>query len=271
MAEWPEIHKLQTQMDETLRGKRIAGVELLQPKCCNVSPEELTDRLVGASVEQVRHKGKWILTHLSNGQVQLLSLGMGADVLYSQSAEKPPKYQAAVDFEDGSGYTAKFWWFGHFRIAREEELDTEPNTGEIGIDPFDPAFTEAWLIDALHGRRGQIKTYLLNQKNIGGIGNMYAHDILFKSGLHPQMPIQRMDEQAIRRLHGSIQSVLGHSLDIGGFGYEKDFFGEKGGFTEADFLVSYREGQPCPICGEAVQQIKTGSTSSYICPNCQPL
>jgi formamidopyrimidine-DNA glycosylase len=272
MAELPEITKLSEQMQEILCGRTVKEVILLQEKCSNVAPEELQRRAEGAKIINVRNKGKWIITQLDNGENLLLSLGMGAEVLYLENEkEEPEKYQIKLIFSDGSGYTARFWWFGKLLIASEDELSSEPNTRDIALDPFDERFTYEYFTTLLRGKRTQIKAFLMDQKNVGGIGNMYMHDILFKSGLHPQKKISDMSTQDMELLYRSIQEVLDLSRRKGAFFYESDFFGQKGGFNTEDFLVGYKENEPCPRCGETILLIKTGSTSSYICPACQKL
>ncbi len=270
MAELPEIFKLAGQMRDTLHGKTIQSITLLQEKCSNVPPDEFQERVSGARIKDIRNKGKWIITELNNGENILLSLGMGADILFFENEKnKPDKYQVKVVFSDGSGYTARFWWFGKFLLVSDEELASEPNTKDIGIDPFDERFTLDYFSSILKGKKTQIKAFLMNQKNVSGIGNMYMHDILFRARLHPQKRISDMNEDEIKLLYSSIMDILNFSLEKGTFAYESDFFGQKGGYTTDYFLVGYKENQPCPVCGEKIISIKTGSTTSYICPACQ--
>ena len=270
MAELPEIAKLAAQMRETLRGKTIRTITLLQEKCANIPADEFQKRTAGATIADVRNKGKWIVTTLDNGESILLSLGMGADVLFfEQETSEPEKYQVKVLFADGSGYTARFWWFGKFLLASDKELASEPNTGAIAIDPFDDRFTFDYFTALLQGKKTQVKAFLLDQKNVGGIGNMYMHDILFKSRLHPQRKLSDLSVEETRLLYDSILEVLNLSREKGTFAYESDFFGQKGGFTADCFLVGYKENKPCPVCGETILLIKTGSTSSFVCPVCQ--
>ncbi|MCL2337512.1 MAG: hypothetical protein FWC60_08850 [Firmicutes bacterium] len=272
MAELPEITKLAGQMRDTLRGKTIQSVTILQEKCANITPEAFQKRTAGAKINDTFHKGKWIITALDNGENILLSLGMGADILFFQNeGTEPDKYQVKVLFTDHSGYTARFWWFGKFLLVSDPELATEPNTKDIAIDPFDARFTPAYFNSLLKGKKTQLKAFLMNQKNIGGIGNMYMHDILFMARLHPQKKIAELNGDEIKRLYDSIIKLLNLSQAKGAFAHESDFFGQKGGFTMEYFLVGYKENQPCPICGETIVSIKTGSTSTFICPNCQKL
>jgi len=273
MAELPEITKLSNQMRETLRGKMIKNISLLQEKCANIPEADFQKRSHGAEIMDIYHKGKWIITSLSNGENILLSLGMGADISFFEDEKnesaRPEKYQIEVLFKDGSGYTARFWWFGKFLLVSEVELALDSNTKDIALDPFDKKFTLEYFESLLHKKKTQIKAFLMNQKNVGGIGNMYMHDILFKARLHPQRKISDMDSEDIKRLYNSILEVLNFSREKGSFAYEKDFFGQEGGFTTDDFLVGYREDQPCPVCGEKIVSIKTGSTSTFVCNICQ--
>lgn len=272
MAELPEISKLAGQMRDSLNGKTIQSITLLQEKCANIPSGEFQKRVNGAKIKDIRNKGKWIITSLNNGENILLSLGMGADILFfDDENNEVDKYQVKVNFSDGSGYTARFWWFGKFLLVSDDELESEPNTKDIAIDPFDERFTFDYFSSLLKGKRTQIKAFLMNQKNVSGIGNMYMHDILFKAGLHPQKKISDMDEAEIKQLYESITDILNLSREKGAFAYESDFFGQKGGFTMDYFLVGYKENQPCPVCGETIVSIKTGSTASFICPACQKM
>jgi len=272
MAELPEIAKLAGQMNDTLRGKTVRSIDLLQEKCANIPQDEFQRRTEGAKVEGVRNKGKWIVTSLGNDENILLSLGMGADILYFEDeGHLPEKYQIKVLFTDGSGYTARFWWFGKFLLASGAELRSEPNTKDIAIDPFDEKFTPEYFESLLKGKKTQIKAFLMNQKNVGGIGNMYMHDVLFKARLHPQKKISDMGADDVKLLYKSITELMNLSREKGAFAYENDFFGQKGGYTTEYFLVGYQENKPCPVCGEKIVMLKTGSTSSFICPKCQKL
>lgn len=270
MAELPEIKKIADQMNEKLKGRQIGTVELKQPKCSNISVEELNDRCTKRTVRRVFNKGKWIFVSLDNNENILISLGMGGDIIYFEDgSETQDRYQIKVSFSDKAGFTIRFWWFGNFLIANDDELTIEPHTKDMALSPFDEGFTYGYFQDLLKDKKGQIKAFLIDQKNVSGIGNMYMHDILFTSSLHPKQKISDMTKDDHINLYNSINQILGFSRDKGAFAYENDFYGCKGTFTTADFLVGYKEGKPCPKCGESIQLIKTGITTSFICPKCQ--
>ncbi|MBW1688975.1 MAG: hypothetical protein JRS35_28450, partial [Deltaproteobacteria bacterium] len=149
------------------------------------------------------------------------------------------------------------------------KLDKHTMSAKLGPNAIDVTLPE--LREMLQGRRGAIKSFLLNQERIAGIGNAYVHDILFLAGLHPQRIIDTFTDDEIEALWDGIQKGLKPSLRKRGAFYERDLYGKPGGFKMKDILVGYREGKPCPSCGEKVVKIKTGSTSSFICPKCQPL
>jgi formamidopyrimidine-DNA glycosylase len=270
MAELPEISKIANQMDSAFKGKKISSVEIKQEKCINVPKEEFAERSTGAEITGAGYRGKWMIIRLSNNENILISLGMGGDILYYDDPSKASsEYQIRVWFSDDSGFTIKFWWFGKFLICSDKDLENEPSTKDIGMDPFDVSFSYEYFRGLFAGRKGQIKAFMLDQKNIGGIGNMYIHDILFKAKLHPQKKITDMNEEDFRSLYESVIFILRYSQSKGAFYYEGGLFGDKGTFTVEDFLVGYKEGKPCPICGTPIVQIKTGGTSSYVCTKCQ--
>jgi len=272
MAELPEIYQLSKQMNQCLMGKQIEHLEIVQEKCCNVSEQEFVSKVKMSKVKGVRNKGKWIVISLSNGENILISLGMGGDLLYFTSAnQSQEKYQFLLKFQDGTGFSIKFWWFGKVYLANEQQLKEEKNIKDIALTPFDDEFTYEYFRSLFNGKKAGIKSFLLNQKNVGGIGNMYIHDILFKSGLHPNKKVSELSEEELKKLYDNILERLQYSLSKGSFSLEKDFYGHNGGYTTDDFLIGYKKGEPCPNCGEIIQSIKTGSTTSFICHNCQKL
>lgn len=274
MAELPEIYQLSIQMNQCLTGKQIEHLEIVQEKCCNVSEQAFVSRVKRAKVKGVRNKGKWIIVSLSNGENMLISLGMGGDLLYfelAQSNQVQEKYQFLVQFQDCTGFSIKFWWFGKVYLVNEQELKEEKLIKDIALTPFDDEFTYEYFRSLFNGKKAGIKSFLLNQKNVGGIGNMYIHDILFKSGLHPNKKVSELSEEEFKKLYDSLLERLHYSLSKGSFSLEKDFYGHNGGYTTDDFLIGYKKSEPCPKCEEIIQSIKTGSTTSYICPECQKL
>lgn len=264
MAELPEIYLIAQQMQAALPGKTFANFEIIQPKCLNIEPEAFTTALNGASIQNVTYRGKWVFTETDRGWL-LLCLGMGGEILLVDRTTLPEKRRLIFDFSDNTCLAVNFWWFGYAHYAAN--LTDHKMTAKLGPNALD--LDAAGLRALFGGRRGTLKTILLDQDRIAGIGNFYVHDILFQARLHPLRPIQSLSEAEIDSLAESIHDRLTLSIQKGGFAYELDLHGKKGSFSMDDLLIGYKENQPCPVCGTAIQKIKTGSTSGFICPGCQ--
>ncbi len=266
MPELPEILIFAQDMQKELTGRTIGGIEIVQPKCLNVSEEEFQTALTGAEIRDVTPRGKWLQVETTRGWL-LLNLGMGGEILLTDRDNLPEKYRLVFDLEGGDCLAINFWWFGYAHYA--VNLADHKMTAQLGPNALGLTLDE--FRELLRGRRGAIKTFLLNQKHIAGIGNVYVQDPLFKAGIHPLRPINTLSDEEVARLWRALRETLQESLDQGGSAWERNLYDEKGKWDESFFLIAYQEGKPCPTCGTTVEKIKTGSTSSYICPACQSL
>jgi len=270
MPELPEITVIARQMNREIAGNRIAEIEVKQPKTLNVPPQRFAKAVKGKTISNVSSKGKWLFVELKPSGFILMNLGMGAELVrYTSGRDLPQQYHFRMTFKNGTGFTARFWWFGYIHFIEKGELDKHKMTSRLGISPMDEAFTEDHLKDMLAGRKLGIKNFLIDQKNIAGIGNVYIQDILFRAKLHPNRRTTTLSGEEVHALHRAILTTLNRSIKLGGLAYERDFYGRTGRFTSSEFLVGYKEGKPCPICGTTIKKIKTGSTATYICPKCQ--
>ena len=270
MPELPEIANLAKQMTKQLSGKRIADVNVTQPKCLNISPRKFR-RVIGKRINDTTAKGKWLFTNL-HSDILLLNLGMGGDLIYHKNdATIPQKYQLRIAFKDESALTASFFWFGYIHLVPEKELPKHKMTNRLGISALDKELTAERFASLLSGRRGAIKSFLLDQRNISGIGNVYVQDPLFKAKIHPLRLIPTLTPREIQALHQSIKEVLSQALGLGGLRYERNLYGRNGNYGPENFLVAYKTGKPCPVCRTRIAKIRTGSTASYICSSCQKL
>jgi formamidopyrimidine-DNA glycosylase len=264
----PELTSRAREMQQALVGKTIRDITVLQPKCLNVLEESFKSALTGATIRAVTNRGKWLFIDTTQGWL-LLSLGMGGEILLVQPDALPEKHRLVFGFSDNTCLAINFWWFGYAHYAAPAELDQHKMTRALGPNAIDLTADE--LRARIKGKRGRLKTLLLDQNQIAGIGNAYIHDILFLAGLHPLRALDTLTDGEIDGLAQAIQAGLQPSLAKGGAFYELSLHGQKGGFLHEDIIIGYREGQPCPHCGTAIEKIKTGGTSSFICPQCQPL
>jgi formamidopyrimidine-DNA glycosylase len=266
MPESPEIFIFSRDMRKELVGRTIRGIEVLQPKCLNVPEEDFRAALTGAEIRDVTPRGKWLQIETTLGWL-LLSLGMGGEILLTNCDSLPKKYRLIFDLDNGTCLAINFWWFGYAHYV--SDLNAHGMTARLGPNVLD--LTLDGFQALVRGRRGAIKPFLLNQKRIAGIGNVYVQDPLFKAGIHPLRRINTLSDDQVAALWQALQETLQESIDHGGSAWELNLYGEKGGWGERFLLVGYREGQPCLRCGTEVKKIKTGSTSGYVCPACQPL
>lgn len=306
MPELPELTVWSRQAAHELTGKTIAAAETLQPKCLNVEPEVLAGLVTGLRVVTARERGKWMILDLAgeargpaspgggesagSGRLAahlLLNLGMGGDFYYHPSPGSPPptgwtervpeKYQFKLSFTDGSELALRFWWFGYVHVARAGELDRHEMTASLGPSPLDPGLDLDRFAAMVAARpRRSVKSFLMDQRILAGIGNVYVQDSLWGAGLHPDRLLGSLNHDEVASLWRSVQDVLGRSVAKGGLAFERDFLGAPGRFGgdeigANDFAAGYRPGKPCPRCGTAIEKVRTGSTSTYICPTCQKL
>lgn len=268
MPELPEVASRACEMNARLAGRTIRAIVVQQPKCLNVPVDAFRHGLEGAKVRAVTNRGKWLVVDTTNGHL-LLNLGMGGEILLVPSDRLPEKWRVRFDLDRGQTLAVNFWWFGYAHYAPPGKLDEHAMLASLGPNALDISLEE--FRARLAGRRGAIKTFLLDQSNLAGIGNAYVHDILFRARLHPLRQIPSLSGADVDRLYTAVRDELGRSLALGGAFYEVDLDGKPGGFTGDLLLVGYREGKPCPECGTAVEKTKTGSTASFVCPRCQSL
>lgn len=267
--ELPELTVLSRQMNDEIIGKNILKVEVANPKCLNMPLEQFRKAVEGKMIESVEAKGKWLFIKLGMKYL-LFNPGMGSDVIYFKKESKlPEKYQVKVTMNDETGFTIRAWWFCYLHLVQKDKLGEHKLTGKLGISPLDSKFTFSQFKEMLGKNRGNIKTFLLDQKNISGIGNVYIQDPLFMAHVHPKRKIYSLTEKETQALYESLRSVLKDSIKLGGLAYEKDFYGKYGNYGKDQFRIAYKPGQPCPVCHTTIEKIKTGSTSSFICPKCQ--
>jgi formamidopyrimidine-DNA glycosylase len=270
MPELPDIVILAHSMDQALRDRSIAEVTINQPQCLNRPEEEFRQAVVSRVFQQVWQRGKWVLADLDRDWTLAFNLGMGGEVRLRGADEVPDPQRERVVFRltDGKQLWVHFWWFGHVHLIPLDDLGTHPQLARLGQEPLADDFTPQQLEKMLQGRRGAIKNYLLNQRFIAGIGNVYVQDILWHARLHPLRKANTLTPADVERLHSAIRHVLEEGIRWGGGPREYDVWGNEGHYTE-HLQVGYRTGETCPACGTVIEELRVGSTTSYICPHCQ--
>lgn len=273
MPELPDIVILAKSMNDALVDRKIINIQVNQPKVLNQSVESFQNVVINSAFLCFRQRGKWILASLNNGWVLAFNLGMGGAIRLHSAQDEPNPRQERVIFtlDTNEQLWVRFWWFGHVHTLPSSTLSDHPQLGALGIEPLSNAFSLEVFTSMLLGRRGRIKDYLLNQRFVAGIGNVYVQDILWLAGIHPMRKANTFTTNEIRFLYQAIQRGLRIGIANGPGPGEQDLWGTRGRWNKVpDFpFIAYRTGKPCPMCTTPIEEIRVGNTTSYICPHCQ--
>ncbi len=270
MPELPDIYVLAKSMNKGLYERNISAATVNQPKCLNVSPRRFKSSLSGRVIQFSVQRGKWVISDLDEAWSIAFNLGMGGEIRLLDAAEEPdPKrYRVVIDLDKGDWIGIHHWWFGHVHLIPKGDYSKHPQLSRLGPEPLSEEFTSDRLASMLSGKRGRIKSYLLDQSFIAGIGNVYVQDILWHARLHPARVGGSLQESEIEKLHWAIRHVLNEGIKYGGGPGEQDLWGNKGTYMEHR-AIGYRTGEKCPECQSMIEEIRVGPTTSYICPKCQ--
>jgi formamidopyrimidine-DNA glycosylase len=264
MPELPEIFYISNQLNEVVVGCKVKDVVIHQEKCINKDLDTYKKDVIGKTITSVTSLGKWVICYLDDGSRLLFNMGMGGDLLYSKKLPER-KYQGHFELDCGYYLTFRFWWFGHIHHVFKDELHKE--TDKLGKDPFRSVLTKAEFVEHLQSRKGNLRTYLLSQKYVTGIGNSYIHDILFKAKINPFLKGYEVSKKKLEILYDVMIDEFKTSIAKGGAFYEVDIYNQHGTFQISE--VGYKENEPCPVCGTLITKEKVGSLTAYYCKKCQ--
>ncbi len=296
MPELPEVETVRRQLKPAIVGRRIESAEVLDERWTRPEPPREVERaLQGRTIETVERRGKYLILGLDGGRALVMHLRMSGNLLlrlpsrdgsgevadmmktdaggaprsYESSAE-PRHLRARIQLDDGS----QLWFvdarrFGHGIVLRGDGLE-EYFAARLGLEPLSEALTAEEIARLAAGRRAPLKSFLLNQVGIAGIGNIYADEALHRAELHPLSPAGSLKLDDCERLREGIVAALEAGLRAGGASIDdyRDARGERGSMQD-EFLVHAREGKPCPRCGAEIQRIVVAGRSTYFCPSCQ--
>jgi formamidopyrimidine-DNA glycosylase len=266
MPELPDVELFKRDLDAHALGRRIDQVQVGDARIlADVSARQFAAKVEGRALEASRRHGKHLLVRLTGDGWLTLHFGMtGSLACFEDPADEPPYDRVRFDFT-GGGHLAYVNRRMLGRVGLADDADAFIAAEQLGPDALDPALDGAAFESALDGRRRDVKSLLMDQSVIAGIGNLYADEILFQARLHPRARTDRLDRVQRRRLFEQIKQVLETAIDCGA-GAEQ--FLER---LPQDYLLPQREpGGHCPRCGAGLATLKSGGRTSYFCPQCQP-
>jgi len=271
MPELPEVETIRRQLEPELVGRRIESVQIKDERLTRPEPAQVVERAcAGRRIESVERRGKYLMLKLERGKWLLLHLRMSGNILLHPLGPKVRYLRAVIRLEGGD--TVLFTdqrRFGTAVAIDDDDLD-EYLSLRAGVEPLSEALTAERIGEIAAGRRAPLKSFLLMQSGIAGIGNIYADEALHRAELHPLSPAGSMKPEHWERLREGIVAALNEGLSNGGASIDdyRDTSGGEGSMQD-EFLVHTREGLPCPRCGTEIRRIVVGGRSTYYCPGCQ--
>lgn len=263
MPELPEVETIARMLEPRLLGRRIRRVRILSPEIVEGDAGRLAGRLRGRVIQQLSRRGKYLLVRL-DGAVLTLHLGMTGRLRWDGRAG--PHTRAIFVLDQGR------LLFDDPRKFGSLEAGDAPSPRLAKLGPEALAISSRELAARLRGRRAPIKTLLMDQRVLAGVGNIYSDEALFRARIHPLTPAGRLSLAEVKRLHRAIRRVLREAIAAGGSSVS-DYVNadEEPGWFQLEHRVYRRTGRPCPRCGAPIQRVVIAQRSAHFCPRCQPL
>ena len=282
MPELPEVETIRRGLLPVMEGRLITNAAVNRPDLRWPFPVGMADRLTGKRVNTLRRRSKYILADLDSGETLIIHLGMSGRLLISGALlgnfhhdhPNPAKHDHVVlDMESGARVTFNdARRFGSMDLIETDRADTHPLLANIGPEPFGNGFSGPYLVDRLKSRNTPIKSALLDQSIVAGLGNIYVCEVLFRARISPTRKAGQIASARVAGLVPIIRDVLTEAIEAGGSSLRdyRQTDGELGYFQHA-FKVYGREGTPCvtPGCASTIARLVQSGRSSFHCPTCQ--
>ncbi len=270
MPELPEVETTRRGLAPHLEGKRIATAVVRKRALREPVPRNLPRLVSNATVRSVGRRGKYLLFDCGHGTL-IVHLGMSGR-LWLVDAATPPAIHDHFDLVMATGAVVRLRDPRRFGLVlwQKGQALAHPLLKDIGPEPLGPDFDGRWLYSQTRARSAAIKLALMDSHLVAGIGNIYANEALFRAGINPKTPAQRIGPGRYQLLADKIRETLEEAIAAGGSSL-RDYVGSDGqaGYFQSKFMVYDRGGAPCYSCREPVRAVVQGQRSTYYCPRCQ--
>lgn len=269
MPELPEVETTRRGIEPHVLGRRVIDVRLRVPALRWPIPREIACDLPGQRLARVRRRAKYLLIEAERGDV-LVHLGMSG-VLRVLPVGTPAQKHDHADLVLDDGRMLRLTDPRRFGcLLWQPRGEIHPLLRGLGPEPLSDAFDGDHLWRLSHGRSAPVKTFLMDQAVVVGVGNIYAAEALFRAGIHPRRAAGRVARERYRDLAGAVRAILAHAIRRGGTTL-RDFLDPEGlpGYFEQELLVYGRQGEPCKACGAPIRSARLGNRASCYCPRCQ--
>jgi formamidopyrimidine-DNA glycosylase len=272
MPELPEVETIRRQLAPVVEGRELTALEISDGRwCMPLSPGEMRDAVDGRRVERLGRRGKYLVWELEDEVFLLVHLRMTGTLLIDPPPATP---YARVRFVlDGGAHELRFCdprRFGTGELAVGAAARDAFFASRLGLEPLGEELTGEALRRLVRGRRAPVKAFLLDQRWIAGVGNIYADEALFRARIHPLRPAGTLERAQVAALRDAVVGALSAGIDAGGATID-DFRHADGvhGSFQHEFLVHRRAGEPCPACGGPVVKFVAAGRGTYACEACQ--
>jgi formamidopyrimidine-DNA glycosylase len=269
MAEVPEVEIIVRDLREAMVGRTIRAAEVLQPAAVRYpAVDEFTASLEDRTILDSQRRAKYILLPLSGDLLLAVHFALwGTLMLVPEAQPRLPEtliiwhfdQEQDLRFVDKLGYARA-------ALGPPDVLAEKLDLNSLGPEALDPDFTVDVLVRQLSKRRGVLKTVLLNQRILAGLGNRDADETMWLAGIDPRRSAVTLTPEEITRLHDAIVQVLNEGIALRGT--QRDLFGRKGQAIHRRNIFE-KTGEPCPRCGTRIRYVRIGSRNTHYCPNCQ--
>ncbi len=271
MPELPEVETIVRDLASSLPGRTIEAVEVMHPGLIEgESAADFADALAGRRVEGVTRRAKNIVIDLGGGDRLLVNLGMTGRLLVLRTGDAGPTHLGVRMRLDGGGELLYTDTRRFGRLWRADEAAWAAFDGRLGVEPLSDEFTTKHLRELTQRSRVAVKSWLMDQARVVGVGNIYASEALFRARVDPRRPANELSVRELGRIRDSTREVLQEAIEFRGTTFldYRDASGNRGEFYDR-LRVYDREGEPCARCGRPVRRIVQANRSTFFCERCQ--
>ena len=269
MPELPEVEVIRRRIAPRVTGQTVTRVIVRNAAMRRPVAAEFTSKLPGQTIQTIERRGKYLLFRCPDGSL-ILHLGMTGFLQALNVPLAPGKHDHLDIFLNNGSYLRfnDYRRFGLIVWTEDDPLDHKL-LADHGPEPFDESFNGFYLYQRSRGRKAPVRQFLLDQRIVAGIGNIYANEALFAARIHPARPAGRISRNRYDLLAEAIQAVLGAAIDQGGTLLDSGAGSEYFEHFRLELRVYGRAGQPCPNCGAPVEHGRQSQRSYYFCRRCQ--
>src|SRR3954447_20049256 len=271
MPELPEVETIRRHLAPHVEGRALEAVRVLDERWCRpLAPADIEQAIRGRRVERLDRRGKYLVWALSEDVYLLMHLRMTGTLLLDPDPE-PRHARVRMDLGDHALVFDDPRRFGTGELALGPDALTAFFDARLGVEPLEHDFTGEHLHALAKTSRAPVKAFLLDQKRVAGVGNIYADEALFRARVHPLRPANRLTRAQAHAIRDGVVESLLLGLEHKGATIDdfRDPYGVSGTFQDR-FLVHTREHEPCPSCGRTIRKLRVAGRGTYVCEHCQP-